>query len=103
MAVRDAHDAEAVVEVDVLVAVDVPDARALAVGEVDGARLAGLKGARNAPGADLDRRPELRLRAAGALQEAGALALGEIAEPAAVDGRSGSRHAPKATPPARQH
>jgi hypothetical protein len=34
--VTDAHDAEAVVEIDVLVAVDVPDRGALAALDVDG-------------------------------------------------------------------
>ena len=61
--VAHAHHAEAVVEVDVLVAVDVPHVRALAVGEVDRPRVGGLEGARHATRHDGQRALVVALRA----------------------------------------
>ena len=83
--VPEAHDAEAVVEVDVLVAVDVPDRCPLAALEIHRARLARLEGRGHAVGHD-DARPLVeRVRARGARQEALALALGQLRDAAAVD------------------
>ena len=83
--VADAHDAEAVVEVDVLVAVDVPDLRADAALEVDGPGLARLERRRNAAGHDQAGALVVLLRAARAREEALALTLGELGDPASID------------------
>src|SRR5919108_696721 len=65
--VADAHDAEAVVEVDVLVAVDVPHAGALAALEVHRPRVVALERRRHAARHDRGGARERAARAGGPL------------------------------------
>ncbi len=83
--VADAHDAEAVVEVDVLVAVDVPDAGAEAAVDVDGPRVGLLELGGDAAGHDGAGAGELLAGAAGALGEAGLLAPAQRCDPVGID------------------
>ena len=79
------HRAEAVVEVEVLVAVDVPDVGALAAGQVDRPRVARLIGGRN-PANEAPLRPRVELPGAlRALVESRRLTLGELLEASAID------------------
>src|ERR671922_1182285 len=83
------HRAEAVVEVPHLVAVDVPDLRALAALEVDRPRVAQLVGGGDARAEDLVGATEHLGRAAGAVVEAMLLALDQVLDALAIqrDGR----------------
>jgi hypothetical protein len=92
--VADAHDAEAVVEVEVLVAVDVPDLRALAALDVDGPRVVLLELARDAARHDAAGPLEVLARAGGPLSIHRAHVLRQGDEAVAVDrGRHGGRGA----------
>ena len=100
VAVADAHHAEAVVEVDVLVAVDVPHARALAAVEVDRPRVGRLERARHAARHDLAGALEVRVGAGRAGQQLGALDLGQLEDARAIDRLRNSRHARETRPSA---
>jgi hypothetical protein len=92
--VADAHDAEAVVEVEVLVAVDVPDLRAGAALDVDGPRIVLLELARHAARHDAARPLEVLARAGGPLSIHGAHLLREGGDAVAIDrGGDGGRGA----------
>ena len=97
------HRAEAVVEVVELVAVDVPDARAVAALEVDRPRVAQLVGRGDAAREHLVRAAEHLTRLRGGVVEALLLALDELADALAVDlDRGVHGHAPERTPGARR-
>ncbi len=83
--VADAHHAEAVVEVDVLVSVDVPDAGTGAALDVDGPGVVHLKRGGNALRHHLHGALEALLRGRGALRQLGHLALGQRGDPRPVD------------------
>jgi predicted MPP superfamily phosphohydrolase len=82
MRVPDDVDAEAAVEVDVLAAVDVPDARAMPAAEVHRVRVVRLEVRRHAVRHALDRTSVQLLRAGSTVEEPGFLALRDL-------GRSG--------------
>jgi hypothetical protein len=75
------------VEVDVLVTVDVPDAGTFAALEIHGPRIVLLKRRRNSAGHHLDAALEPLLGPGRALGELGLLALGQLGDPRALDGR----------------
>ncbi len=83
--VADAHHAEAVVEVDVFVLVDVPDAAAAAAREVDRPGVALLEGGGDAVGHHLDRALEGPRRLAGPVAQLLLLPLGQRGDALAVD------------------
>ena len=83
--VADAHHAEAVVEVGVLVAVDVPDAAALAALDVDRPGVVLLEGGGDAVGHHLDRPLVGPRRLGGAVAELLLLGLGQGGDAFAVD------------------
>jgi hypothetical protein len=83
--VADAHHPEAVVEVDVFIAVDVPDAAALAAGQVDGPRFVDLEGGGDAVGHHLQRPLVGPSGGAGAVAEGLLLGLAQRRDPLAVD------------------
>jgi hypothetical protein len=93
-----AHHAEAVVEVEVLVAVHVPDAGALAALDVDRPRIALLELGRDAARHHGARALEVLARAPGALHQRRPAALGQRRDASRIDGSAGGgRHAPNAT------
>jgi hypothetical protein len=87
----DAHDAEAVVEVQVLVAVDVPHPRAVAALDVHGPGVARLELRRHAAGHHSGGALEHAARSGGALAQDRALALGQRDHAVAVDAGGGGR------------
>src|SRR3954469_14815363 len=86
------HGPEAVVEVVHLVAVDVPDARTVAVLEVDRPGGAGLGGGRDPAAQHAVRAFVHRVRTRRALVEARLLALGELLDALTVDAGGGGSH-----------
>src|SRR5262245_5250938 len=80
------HRAEAVVEVEVLVAVHVPDARALAASEVDGPGVTRVERGRDAAGQRRARSPEHGSGRGRALGEQARLALAQLAEALPIHG-----------------
>ncbi len=100
--VTDAHDAEAVVEVGVLVAVHVPHLRAGPALEVDGPRVGLLELRRHAAGHHGAGAGEVLTRANGALAQARTFALHQRGDAGSIDvlgGRQGCGHA--RAPPSR--
>jgi hypothetical protein len=85
--VADAHDAEAVVEVHVLAAVHVPDACSLTPLQIDRPWVVLLKGGGDASGHHLHAAFVALSGLRRALREPVELALGELGDAAAVDGR----------------
>ena len=91
------HRAEAVVEVDVLVAVDIPHPRALATGQVDGPGLTALEGGRNPAGERSLGAAKEGVGSACARAEGAQLTLLELADPLTVELTDGGQ-APNRTP-----
>ena len=93
------HRAEAVVEVEELVPVDVPDLRADAAGEVDRPWIPHLIGRGDPAGEALAGALVHGPRGAGALVEASLLALGQLLDPSAVDLDDGRLSCHRSSPP----
>jgi hypothetical protein len=85
--VPDAHDAEPVVEVDVLAPVDVPDPRSLTSLQIDRPWVVLLKGGGDASRHHLDAALVALPRLRRVFRELVELPLGELGDAAAVDGR----------------
>ena len=79
------HGAEAVVEVQVLVPVDILEMRPLAPDDVDGPRIVQLVGRSDAAGEHPPGPPEQRFRLARALAQHGELSFAELPEAPAIE------------------
>src|SRR5262249_61658691 len=88
--VADAHHAEAVVEVDVLASVDVPNQRSLAAVDIDRPGVVELEGRWDPAGHHLAGPVEVLRRGGRVLAEASHLLLRELVDLLAVDGRLAS-------------